>query len=76
MSPTNQPRRYISFEPSSGYPGGCNLFYECTSCDTVIPSLPSESTECQCGNIAIDVEYGRIVIRDHLAMKLFSIDKV
>jgi len=67
-------KTYISFDPSAGYPAGRTLFYECQSCGETIPSLPKESIGCRCRNILIDVDYGRVSIKDHQHVKLFSVD--
>lgn len=31
-----------------------NLFYQCTKCGGVIPSLPDTEAECSCGNVFIE----------------------
>ena len=69
----NSKRSYHSFDPSSGYPAGSALFYECLKCGVTVPSLPKESTHCRCRNIMIDAEYGRIKIRDHTRVRLSSV---
>lgn len=69
---TNNKRTYHDFNPSSNYPADENLFYECLRCGDVLPSLPKNSVECTCKNIAIDVGYGRIIVKDHKSIKLFS----
>jgi len=72
MSNNNPQKTYHAFNPSSGYPAGSNLFYECLRCGEVVPSRPPDSTHCMCRNIMIDVDYGRIKIQDHAQVKLFS----
>jgi hypothetical protein len=67
-------KTYVDFDPTDGFPAGGNLFYECLICGQVLPSLPSESDGCSCGNIRIDVDYGRISIKDHNRIRLFSLD--
>jgi hypothetical protein len=74
MSNPSGKRVYHSFDPNAGYPAGGNLYYECVTCGVVLPSSPSDSTLCSCGNIAIDVDYGRISIKDHAAARLFSLE--
>ena len=74
--PNNENKRiYHSFNPSSGYPAGNDLFYECLKCGEVIPSLPKDSIACSCRNLSIDVDYGRVSIKDHNLVKLFSYEK-
>jgi hypothetical protein len=66
-------RNYHQFDPASGYPAGENFFYECLKCGEILPSLPKDSIMCSCKNIAIDVDYGRVSIKDNKLVKLFSI---
>lgn len=73
MTDTAKRKIYQDYNPSSGYPAGRELFYECLRCGENIPSLPSDSTHCRCRNIMIDVDYGRIKIQDHTHAKLFSV---
>jgi hypothetical protein len=75
MDKMEKKRTYHSFDPQKGYPAGKNLYYECTKCDDVIPSLPADSISCTCRNICIDVDYGRIAIKDHKFAKVFSEEK-
>jgi hypothetical protein len=73
MKTYGKDRTYYSFNPQSGYPAGKDLYYECLRCGDVIHSLPIESMMCSCRNIAIDIEYGRVSIKDHSMVKTFSI---
>ena len=68
-------RTYRRFDPKQGYPAGEGLFYECTLCGDVIPSLPPDNTRCRCRNVAIDVDYGRMSVDDIGACRLFSVDE-
>jgi hypothetical protein len=69
---SDKKRTYIDFDPKTGYPAGDHLFYECHQCHEILPSSPPDSTYCKCWNIMIDIDYGRITIRDHKLAKLFS----
>jgi hypothetical protein len=73
MSNKQPERTYHTFNPANGYPAGTNLLYECLKCGKVIPSMPKDSEHCQCRNIMIDTDYGRIKIQDHAQVKLFSL---
>jgi hypothetical protein len=53
----------VAFDPTSGYPVGESLFYECGLCRDVLPSAPPDSEVCTCGNLYIDVDAGRIGAR-------------
>lgn len=72
MEDSSKKRNYYSFDPTSGYPAGENFFYECLKCGEILPSLPKDSIMCSCKNIAIDVDYGRISIKNNNLVKLFS----
>jgi hypothetical protein len=65
-------KRYISFDPAEGYPTGTDLSYECLNCGESVSSLPSGNTGCRCGNIFIDVDYGRMAVEDDAKIRLFS----
>ena len=65
-------KSYVQFDPLTGYPAGRNIYYECLRCGDVVPSLPTDSTACTCKDIAIDVDYGRVSVKDHGKMKVFS----
>ena len=69
---SNGDRVYHSLDPSAGYPAGSDLSYECRQCGGSVPSLPERSVGCSCGNVFIDVDYGRVCIRDHNKVRLFS----
>jgi hypothetical protein len=64
-------RSYVPFDPRSGYPTGDNLYYECTICGDTLPSLPEDGIGCSCRNIFIDVDAGRMSVRDDSKIKLF-----
>lgn len=72
MDKIEKKRIYQTFDSQKGYPAGKNLYYECAKCGDVIPSLPTDSISCKCRNIHIDVDYGRVSIKDHKFMKVFS----
>ena len=72
MNNKKEKRTYLKMDPSAGYAAGSNLFYECVRCGGVVPSRPPNSTHCECRNIMIDVDYGRIKVQDHTKTKLFS----
>lgn len=69
-------KTYISFDPSTGYPAGSNLYYECLRCGESIPSLPDDSVVCRCRNISIDIDYGRVSVEDHNLMRVFLLGTV
>lgn len=68
-------KTYISYDSNSGYPIGEYLFWECTRCGGIVPSMPPNSTHCWCDNIAIDVDCGRIGFDDESKVRLFTMTK-
>jgi len=66
-------RRYVDFDPKRGYPAGASLYFECGRCGSVLKSLPEDSVVCSCGNIAIDVDYGRVSVKEHGEFKVFEV---
>lgn len=65
-------RSYFKQDYSSGYPAGEKIFYECTSCGDVIPSMPVHAMACKCRNVIVDSDAGRISVRDASAFRIFS----
>ena len=49
---------------------GKDLYYRCTECGGMISSVPRENVECPCGNIFIDYDYTRFVLRDYSAIEV------
>lgn len=67
-------RKYLNFDPSKGYILGPNIFYECLRCGDVLPSQPEDGLGCSCRNIFIDVDAGRISVKDDSLLKIFEKD--
>lgn len=44
---------------------GKDIFYKCTKCQEIIPSIPTDNIACKCGNVYIDIDYFRLAIRDY-----------
>jgi hypothetical protein len=53
-----------TFTDTAQVPRGTDLFYRCLGCDGTIPAQPRESVGCSCGNVFIDVDYHRLVVRE------------
>ncbi len=47
-----------------GTPGGKEILYQCHRCGKIIPSVPEDNIGCDCDNIFIDVDYGRLCVQD------------
>ena len=56
----------VTYDPSRGYPTGTDLYYGCPVCHFWMPSLPADYSEadCTCGNISIDIDMARLLVRD------------
>lgn len=72
----NSPRVYWSFDHTTGYPVGPNLYYECLRCGEVLPSLPDDSCQCNCWNIGIEIGFSRIAVDDPTQVRLFEQKKL
>ena len=44
---------------------GKNVYYKCTKCNDLIPSIPKDNVGCSCGNLFIDIDYFRLSIEDY-----------
>lgn len=55
---------------TSEAPRGKDIYYKCLRCGGSVISQPTESTECECGNIVIDVGYHRLHIEDYSKMQV------
>jgi hypothetical protein len=66
-----QEKEYLGFNPSSGFPAGENLFYECEKCGDEVPTLPPHAVACSCRNLVVDSDAGRVSVKDETELKLF-----
>jgi hypothetical protein len=58
---------------SQGYPTGAALYYECLACGDFVPSFPDRPMGCQCGNIFMDVDAGRLSVKDGQRLRLVEL---
>jgi hypothetical protein len=65
-------RRVIRFDSATGYPAGPAIRYRCALCGDVLPSLPERPTACSCRNVTLDVDAGRLSVKDHAAFEAFT----
>lgn len=65
-------KRYLNFNPKDGYPAAKNIFYECSRCGGVIPSMPDDSLCCSCRNVCIDIDAGRVSVKNDDDLKIFT----
>ena len=52
------------FKNTADVPKDIDIFYRCTECKTIIPSVPNENIGCECGNIFIDKDCWRLIVVD------------
>lgn len=65
-------RIYMPFDPAMGYPASKSIYYECGLCGDYIPSKPDRSIRCNCRNIVIDVDAGRVSVKNEEQFKVFK----
>ena len=63
----------IDADFSHGYPTGAALFYECLACGDFVPSFPEHPAGCQCDNVLIDVDAGRLSVKDNRRIRLVEL---
>jgi hypothetical protein len=63
---------YLVFDPRNGYPRGKDIFYECERCGDIIPSQPEDGIGCTCRNIFIDVDAGRVSVKEATKFSVFK----
>ena len=71
----NTKRIYIDFDPSKGFPAGKSLYYECLRCGELIPSIPDNFASCECGNLRIDGDAGRVSASDESKLRLVKVQR-
>lgn len=67
-------RKYLSADFSRGYPVGEKIMYECLSCGAAVSSLPNNAASCECRNIIVDVDAGRVAVKEAGAIRAFQVD--
>ena len=50
------------YSDTASVPKDNDIFYRCTACGTVIPSVPDDNIGCDCGNVFIDKDYWRLIV--------------
>lgn len=57
-------RKYLDVDPARGYPAGDSIRYECLACGDALPSIPAHAAACGCRNVIVDVDAGRVSVKD------------
>ena len=66
-------RNYLNADFSKGYPAGENIRYECGVCGDTLPSKPEHSVACKCRNVIIDVDAGRVAVKDASQVRAYVV---
>lgn len=66
----------IDFDSKQGYPKGDDLFYECQRCKKLVPSMPDKNLWCDCYNLCVDVDEGRLAVQDESSLKIVRIQGI
>ena len=46
-------------------PKGKDIYYQCNLCKDIVPSVSGDKLNCKCGNISIDWELSKLVVKDY-----------
>jgi hypothetical protein len=65
-------RNYIHLDPAKSRPYRRGLYYECLKCGKIIPGDFKDNVHCDCRNIMIDADWGRIKIQDYSKARAFD----
>lgn len=57
-------RNCLNVDLSKGYPVGADIEYECGVCGDTLASMPVHSVACKCRNVIVDVDAGRVAVKD------------
>jgi hypothetical protein len=55
----------VGINDSSEAQKGKDIFYKCNKCQSILPSMPKDNTNCSCGNIGIDKDLNRLFVEDY-----------
>lgn len=65
-------RNYLVVDLAKGYPVGDTICYECLICGGTLPSMPQHSGACKCRNVIVDVDAGRVAVKDSSKFKVYT----
>jgi hypothetical protein len=69
-------RTYIADDFRGGYPAGEDIFYECLLCNSSVPSMPRNAAACQCRNVIVDSDAGRVAVKNADRMRAYRVSRV
>jgi len=50
------------YHDTANVPKDDDIFYRCTACGKMIPSIPDDNVGCECGNVFIDKDCWRLEV--------------
>jgi hypothetical protein len=50
---------------TKGLPRDRKVFYKCLRCNGLVPSVPKDNVNCECGNIGIDKDMNRLWVGEY-----------
>jgi len=65
-------KKYLILNSLAGYRAGEAICYECIICGGTLKSMPEHSVACKCRNIIIDVDAGRIAVKDSSKFRAYT----
>lgn len=68
-------RNYLDVDFSKGYPAGTDIRYECAVCGDTLPSMPKHSVACKCRNVIVDVDAGRVAVKDSSKFRAYTVQE-
>jgi hypothetical protein len=70
----SEEKKYINFDLAKGYPAGDKIQYECVNCGDILLSIPMNSMACKCRNIIVDVDAGRVTVKDGNKFRTYIVE--
>ena len=66
-------RQYLVFDAAKGYPAGLRIRYECANCGSILESLPEYAVACECRNVIVDSDAGRVSVKNTTQFRVFEL---
>lgn len=57
-------KEYLPSSIAKKFPAGPDIYYECLVCGENVSSMPKHSIACKCRNIIVDVDAGRLAVKN------------
>ena len=53
-----------NYQDTADVPKEDDIYYRCTDCGDIIPSVPDDNIGCKCGHVYIEKDLWRLVVMD------------